>query len=155
REGAQRKEDRSRQASQNRDQKCERKDQALRDQEDLAVEEERPRDLRERCLEVMPAEESLVNRGPARRVGDDHDDDDDEDKRREHRDRHRAAAVSSRQGTEDARAPRLVYFKIGAPVAFASHVCWSCCSVPFERRVASALSTHVASESPFAKTMPK
>ena len=50
REGAQREEDRSRQAPHHCDQERERKDQALRDQEDLAIEEEGPRDLRERNL---------------------------------------------------------------------------------------------------------
>ena len=39
-----------------------------------------------------------------------------------------AAFAAGAQSIEQARAP--LYFKIGAPVAFASHSCWSRLSVP-------------------------
>src|SRR5262249_24803872 len=140
-------EHRSREAPQHRDDEREREDQALRDQEDLAVEEKGPGDLRERRLELGPAEKRLVDFGPAGRVRDDHAHDDEEDDRREERDRDAPAAAAARaQPAEEARAPRLVYFKTGAPVAFASHFCWICCSVPSARSFASAWSTHAASE---------
>src|SRR5262249_25718984 len=157
RERAQREKDRTREATQYRDEECKGEDEALRDQKDLDVETEGPRDSPERRLELGPVEEAAADRGPAGCVGDDHSHDDEEDDRREKRDRNAPAAIAARAqpAAEDARAPRLVYFKTGAPVAFASHCCWICFSVPFARSVASALSTHSASELPLAKTMPK
>src|SRR5207253_6369198 len=156
RESPQREEDRPREAPQHREQEREREDEALRDREDLAVEEEGSRDLREGRPELRPVEERAADLVPAGRVGDGHAHDDEEDDRREKRDRDAPAALHARtQRAEDARAPRLVYFKTGAPVAFASHCCWICCSAPFARSFASALSTHAASGLPLAKTMPK
>ena len=60
--------------------------------------------------------------GPAGRVRDREDDDPEEDDRAHERDDDAPAAVAAgAQSIEQARAP--LYFKIGAPVAFASHSC--------------------------------
>ena len=76
--------------------------------------------------------------GPARRVRDREDDDREEDDGAEQRDGDAPAAFAAgAQSIEQARAP--VYFKTGAPVAFASHSCWSRLSVPFARSDVIAL----------------
>src|SRR5262249_61397057 len=47
-----------------------------------------------------------------------------------------------------------LYFRIGAPVAFASHCRWIRCSDPFALSAAMALSTQAVRLLPFASTMP-
>ena len=94
----------------------------LGDREDLHVQQERPRDLGHRRLELLPVEELAAHLRPAGRVRDREEDDPEEDERAHERDHDAPAAVAAgAQSIEQARAP--LYFKIGAPVAFASHSC--------------------------------
>ena len=138
-------------SSQHRDHEREDEDEHLADQEDLHVQHERAGDVGKRAPDVVPAEEDAMHLGPAGRLRDRHDHHRQEDGGADEGDRHPAGPLRLQaQPSEQARAPRL-YFKIGAPVAFASH-CWSSClSVPFERSVPSALFTHATSEFPFWK----
>ena len=141
------------QAAQHREEEREDEDEDLRDAEDLDVQPERARDLRERRLELVPVEELPLHLGPARGVRDRHDDDRREDDGAQERDGDAPAAVAAgAQSVEQARAPR--YFKIGAPVAFASHSCWSRLSVPSARSELIALFTQAVSELPLASATP-
>ena len=100
-ERANREEHRSGQAAQHRQEKREDEDEDLGDAEDLHVQQERAGDLRERRLELRPAEERLPHLGPARGVRDDVPDDREEDDGAQQRDRHAPAAVAAgAQGVE-------------------------------------------------------
>ena len=92
--------------------------------------------------------------GQPGRVRDRYDDDRREDDGAHQRDGDAPAAIAAGAHTvEQTRAPP--YFKIGAPVAFASHSCWSRLSVPSARSELIALFTHAVSGLPFASTTPK
>src|SRR5262249_42522548 len=151
---AQREEDGPGEAADHREEKGEDEDERLRDAEDLHVEQERVGDLAERRPERAPVEEGLLALGPAGRLGDDAPGDDEEDDRAERRDEPAAAAAAGPPPAEDLRAAGL-YFRTGAPVAFASHCCWIFFSVPLAFRAASARSTHPTSGLPLANTIPK
>ena len=78
-----------------------------------------------------------------------------EDDGAQERDGDAPAAVAAGAQVRRAGASAVVYFKIGAPVAFASHSCWSRLSVPFARSDVIALFTQAVSGLPFASTTPK
>src|SRR5689334_4644014 len=156
RECAERKEDRPGKAAKHREEQREHEDQHLGDAEDLHVEQECARNLGERGLELGPAEELPVNLGPTRGVRYRNRDDDEEHRGAEKCNSHAPAAVAAgAQASDQARTTREVYFKIGAPVAFASHVCWSFFNVPLARSDVIAVFTHATSGLPFCRTTPK
>ena len=98
-----RKEDRTGKAAQDRHCQREDEDEDLRDQEDLHVDPEGPEDVRECALELLRAEEGLLDVVPAGRV--DHQDDDDraEECSRDEGDGDAPAATALRQAAEDPR----------------------------------------------------
>ena len=67
RERAEREEDRAGEAAHDREHEREDEDEDLRDQEDLHVQQEGARDLRERLAVVVPVEERRLDLGPAAR----------------------------------------------------------------------------------------
>ena len=104
RERPEREEHRSGQAAQNRDHEREHEDEDLGDQEDLHVRPERREDVREGLLELLAAEERLLDLVPAGRADDEDASDGDEDRGRGQGDGDAAATAALRQAAEDPRA---------------------------------------------------
>src|SRR5262249_33545001 len=120
------------------------------------VEQERPRDVRHVGPELVPVEEGRLDLRPAGRARDREHDEPEEDARRDERDRRAARVARQPERAERARAARPgLYFRTGAPVAFASHCCWSFFSVPSARSFAITASVQRVSPLPFANTSPK
>ena len=120
RERADREEDGAGEAAEDRQEQRRHEDDRLDDEEDLHVDEERARDLRERVAVVAPVEEVRLERVPAGRLRDDDDDRAEDDDRREDgdRDRPRLARAAGGRAAEDPGAPvpvQACYFRSGAP----------------------------------------
>ena len=140
---------RPREAAKNRDPQREDQDHRLADHEQLHVDPEMARDVREPDLDLVPVEERRLELGPARRV--DHDQGD----RGEHQDRadqgDRGAAAGA--AAEDAGAA-VCYCNVGASARSESHFCSSSASSPLLFISFSARSTQVLSGLPFSITRP-